>query len=208
MTDATVTIEPVHVGPMDNVAYVVTCGRTQRVLVVDAADEPRKILATVGDDTSRVDAVVTTHQHRDHVQALGAVVEETGATTYAGEPDASAVTAATGVPIDVGLRHGSVVDVGELRFTVVALRGHTPGSVALALATTDGTHLFTGDSLFPGGVGATGGDPDRFEALISDVENRIFARYGDDVVVHPGHGAPTTLGRERPALASWRERGW
>jgi glyoxylase-like metal-dependent hydrolase (beta-lactamase superfamily II) len=69
-------------------------------------------------------------------------------------------------------------------------------------------HLFTGDSLFPGGIGNTQGDQKRFTSLINDVESKIFARLPDETWVYPGHGRDTTLGAERPALPAWRARGW
>ena len=90
----------------------------------------------------------------------------------------------------------------------IALRGHTPGSIAFATTDGDPVLLFTGDSLFPGGVGNTRNDPQRFEQLFADVSERLFDRFGDDAIVYPGHGAETTLGAERPALPEWRERGW
>jgi glyoxylase-like metal-dependent hydrolase (beta-lactamase superfamily II) len=108
------------------------------------------------------------------------------------------------------LTGGDTIQIGELTFDVIHLRGHTPGSVALALdgtATGGVTQLFTGDCLFPGGVGKTW-QPGDFEQLISDVTTRVFDRFGDDTVVYPGHGDDTTLGAERPHLAEWRERGW
>lgn len=101
---------------------------------------------------------------------------------------------------------------------MVALRGHTDGSVALVYrepehvsepeAVSGRAHVFTGDSLFPGGVGSTGGDPGRFDRLLTDVTRRLFDRLGDDTWVYPGHGRDTTLGSERPHLAEWRARGW
>ena len=88
-------------------------------------------------------------------------------------------------------------------------RGHTPGSVAvLWRGGAEGDHLFTGDSLFPGGVGNTDRDPQRFAQLIDDVEQRIFDRLEDSTWVYPGHGVDTTLGAERASLPAWRERGW
>ncbi len=148
---------------------------------------------------------MTTHQHWDHHRALPEVVEATGARSAAGEDDADALPVAP----DQRLAHGDRLVVGDLLLDVIHLRGHTPGSVALAW--TDGggtTHLFTGDSLFPGGVGNTNQDAERFATLIDDVEQRLFDVYDDATVVHPGHGATTTLGAERPHLAEWRERGW
>jgi glyoxylase-like metal-dependent hydrolase (beta-lactamase superfamily II) len=108
------------------------------------------------------------------------------------------------------VRHGDTVTVGGQTLEVVHLRGHTPGSIALVWRGGEGagTHVFTGDSLFPGGVGNTQKDPERFASLIDDVEQRIFGVLPDDTWVYPGHGKDTTLGAERPHLGEWRERGW
>lgn len=191
----------IHVSTMDNVAYLLECRRTGARLLVDAADDAPAVLDLAG---GRLDAVVTTHRHRDHVRALADVVAATGARTYAGAPDAEHLP----VPVDVPLRHGDVVAVGDLALDVVHLRGHTPGSVALVLHDPGGRVLaFTGDSLFPGGVGRTSGQED-FTSLLGDVEERLFGVLPDSTEVLPGHGAPTTLGAERPHLAAWRARGW
>jgi glyoxylase-like metal-dependent hydrolase (beta-lactamase superfamily II) len=113
------------------------------------------------------------------------------------------------VPPDRRLEHGDTVTFGNVTLDVIHLRGHTPGSIALAWTEPSGaTHLFTGDSLFPGGVGNVNKDPERFASLLADVEERIFDRYDDRAWVYPGHGADTTLGAERPSLPQWRERGW
>ena len=110
---------------------------------------------------------------------------------------------------DVRLRHGDTVTVGEVHLDVVHLRGHTPGSIALAYDDPDGsTQLFTGDSLFPGGVGNTKNPGQSFDSLIEDVTARLFDVYDDATWVYPGHGGDTTLGAERPHLTEWRERGW
>lgn len=202
-----VRVREVHVGGMDNVAYLLTCTATGAQLLVDAAAEPDALLALVaaGSPTGRLDAVVTTHRHHDHVGALAAVVEATGASTAAGAEDADHLP----VPVGRRLAHGDVVHVGDVPLDVVHLRGHTPGSIALVLREDDGpAHVFTGDSLFPGGVGNTRGVAADFTSLLDDVSHRLFDVLPDDTVVHPGHGAPTTLGAERPHLATWRERGW
>jgi glyoxylase-like metal-dependent hydrolase (beta-lactamase superfamily II) len=92
---------------------------------------------------------------------------------------------------------------------VMHLRGHTPGSVALAYQDPQGhAHIWTGDSLFPGGIGNVQKDPERFAQLLGDVRARIFDVYDDETWIYPGHGADTTLGAERPHLQQWRERGW
>ena len=107
------------------------------------------------------------------------------------------------------LRHGDVVTVGDLELDVIHLRGHTPGSVALSWADPDGgTHLFTGDSLFPGGVGNTKNPGQSFESLYADVVERVFATHDDDTWFYPGHGDDSTIGAERPHLEEWRDRGW
>jgi len=100
------------------------------------------------------------------------------------------------------------VSVGQCTLTVVHLVGHTPGSVALVYDDPEGhPHAFTGDSLFPGGLGGTIG-PANFTTLMDDLETRLFGMLPDDTWVYPGHGADTTLGAERPHLAEWRARGW
>ena len=152
-----------------------------------------------------LDLVVTTHQHWDHHRALRDVVAATGAYTAAGREDADALP----VTPDRLLAQGDRIEVGALSLEVLHLRGHTPGSIALAYREPDGsTHLFTGDSLFPGGVGNTKNPGQSFASLIEDVTTRVFDVYDDDTWVYPGHGNDTTLGAERPHLQEWRERGW
>ncbi len=190
------------VGPMDNNAYVLRCRRTDEQLLIDAANEPDTLLRVVGDDG--LARVVTTHGHGDHWQALPQVVEATGAETLAGEADADDLP----VPVDVSLNDGDRVRVGQCELEVIHLVGHTPGSVALLYDDPEGTpHLFTGDSLFPGGVGRTT-SPESFTSLLDDVERKLFDRLPDETWVYPGHGADTTLGAERASLPQWRERGW
>lgn len=201
------TITTRTVGAMGNDAYLLRARDGGEQLLVDAAADAPELLATVGE--SGLAGVVTTHSHHDHVGALAAVVAATGARTYAGAEDAEAITSATAVGIDVALSDGDTVAVGPVSLRVVHLRGHTPGSVALVHAPSEGpAHVFTGDSLFPGGVGNTNGDAQRFASLVDDVEERLFASLADDTVVHPGHGDPTTIGAERPHLGEWRARGW
>ncbi|MEP9383146.1 MBL fold metallo-hydrolase [Nocardioides sp. KR10-350] len=191
---------------MSNGCYLLRCNHTGEQLLVDAAAEADVLLPLTGGSLA---TVVTTHQHWDHHRALKEVVDATGAATVAGEPDAAAITEATGVPITRTVVQGDTVTVGESTLEVIALRGHTPGSIALLYDDPDGDpHLWTGDSLFPGGVGNTQGDAARFEQLINDVEARIFQRLPDATWFYPGHGDDSTLGAERPHLAEWRERGW
>lgn len=197
------TITKLAVGPFDNNAYLLRCADTGEGLLIDAAADADRILALTSDQP--IATVVTTHQHGDHWQALEQVVKATGATTVAHPLDADALP----VPVDRLVEHGDRVTVGVVTLEVIHLRGHTPGSIALLYDGGDGEqHLFTGDSLFPGGVGNTWKDPKRFEQLYSDVVERVFDRLPDETWVYPGHGKDTTLGAERPSLPEWKARGW
>lgn len=195
-------ISKVSVGPMDNNAYLLRCPATGDGLLVDAANEDDRLLELVG--TTPLRTVVTTHQHADHWQALADVVSETGARTVAHPLDAGPLP----VPVDDLVEGGGTVAVGDVSLEVIHLRGHTPGSIALVHRSSDGsTHVFTGDSLFPGGPGKTW-SPEDFTSLVDDLESRVFGVLPDDTWVYPGHGADTTLGAERPSLPEWRSRGW
>ena len=196
----------VSVGPMDNNAYLITCTATGKSLLVDAANDADTLLDVVRRYAPNVALILTTHQHFDHWQALEALAVETGAPTAAHALDAEPLP----VTPERLVAGGDTISVGDLDFDVIHLRGHTPGSVALALrgdAVGGVTQLFTGDCLFPGGVGKTWQDGD-FERLLGDVSSRVFDVYDDATVVYPGHGDDTTLGAERPHLQEWRERGW
>lgn len=200
------TIVKASVGPMDNNAYLITCSQSGETLLIDAANDAPILLDLIERFAPTLTLIVTSHQHGDHWQALEDVVKATGAPTAAHELDAEPLP----VTPDRILAHGDTIDIGELTFDVIHLKGHTEGSVALALggpAAGDAVQLFTGDCLFPGGVGKTWRDGD-FDRLLADVSERLFDVYPDSTVVYPGHGDDTTLGAERPHLTEWRERGW
>jgi len=192
---------------MSNNCYLLRCRKTGEQVLVDAAAEPDRLLPLVGD--AGLTTVVTTHQHWDHHRALADVVAATGAGVVAGSPDAAAITEQTGVPVTREVKQGDTVAVGDCTLEVIALAGHTPGSVALLYDDPGGhPHLFTGDSLFPGGVGNTFGDEAAFVQLIDEVETKVFQRLPDDTWFYPGHGNDSTIGAERPHVAEWRARGW
>ena len=205
------TIRSISVSEMDNNVYLLTAKDSGAQLLIDAADDLpaiQQLLADGAGDTAagtRLALIATTHQHWDHVRALKELVDATGARTAAGADDADALP----VPVDVRLGDGAKVVVEGFELAAVHLRGHTPGSIAFVYQDPEGpAHIFSGDSLFPGGVGNTQKDPERFTQLLSDVTGRLFDAYPDTAVVHPGHGKPTTLGAERPHLEEWRARGW
>jgi glyoxylase-like metal-dependent hydrolase (beta-lactamase superfamily II) len=197
------TVTKVSVGPMDNNAYLLRCQATGEQVLIDAANEPERLLSLVGD--GGLIRVITTHRHADHWQALAAVLAATGARSVAHPDDAAGLP----VRVDEPVVDGDTVPVGTCALEVIHLVGHTPGSIALLYRDPSGSrHLFTGDSLFPGGVGNTFGNAENFRSLLHDVETKLFDRLPDETIVYPGHGADTTLGRERPALPEWRARGW
>lgn len=196
-------VSKLAVGPHDNNAYLLRCRRTGAQLLVDAAAEPERLIVLAG--TGPLDAVLTTHRHRDHWSALADVVAATGARTLAGEHDAAGIEVAT----DVLVADGDTITVGDVSLEAIELTGHTPGSIAVLYDDPEGPpHLWTGDCLFPGGIGSTWGDADAFASLYDGVVTRLFDRLPDETWVYPGHGRDTTIGAERPHLGEWRERGW
>ena len=200
------TVTKVSVGPMDNNAYLLVCRSSGDALLIDAANDPERLSDLVGHDENRptLRTIVTTHQHGDHWQALGAVAGAYGANTVAHAADAGPLP----VPPDILVEHGDTISVGTVDLEIIHLRGHTPGSIALLYRNPGGhPHLFTGDSLFPGGVGRTM-SPENFTSLFNDVKSRIFDYLPDDTWFYPGHGDDSTLGAERPNLNEWHTRGW
>lgn len=208
---AEITIRSISVSEMENNVYLLTHKASGNQVLIDPADDTEAIKAMLNDakadadQNTQVTHVITTHSHWDHVRSLEEIVKSTGATTAAGTEDVPEIH----VPIDISLDGGVFETSGGLALEVIKLRGHTAGSVALLYRDPCGpSHLFSGDSLFPGGIGNTFDDPDRFNSLINDVTELVFAVLPDDTLVHPGHGSGTTLGAERPHLDEWRARGW
>jgi glyoxylase-like metal-dependent hydrolase (beta-lactamase superfamily II) len=199
------TVTKIAVGPMDNNAYLLRCTSTGEAILIDAANEAGRLIELIGEVP--VGVIVTTHRHSDHWQALPELQKHTGAEVAAHPADADFL------PVSVTRRveHGEVLQFGDAAVSFIHLRGHTPGSVAV-LYDAGGRlagrpHVFTGDSLFPGGVGKTGSPAD-FTSLLTDVTDRLFSPLPDPTWVYPGHGKDTTLGTERPHLGEWRARGW
>ena len=196
--DATgVEVHQVVVGPMDNNVYVVRCTETGDAVLLDAANEHERLL-----DLCRalgVRKVLETHGHWDHIQAVPEL-RDAGYSVAVTPEDAGMLPS-----YDETLEDDDVVEVGRLRLRTIHTPGHTPGSMCFLLE--GHPLLFSGDTLFPGGPGATkfpGGD---FPTIIRSIEERLFTLDGDTIVL-PGHGASTTIGTERPHLQEWIDRGW
>jgi len=197
-SDSAAEIHKVVVGPMDNNVYVLRCTETGDAVLVDAANEHELLLEMC--QRLGVRTVLETHGHWDHIQAVPAVRDagyEVGITSQ----DSSMLDS-----YDYILADDSVIDVGRLRLRTIHTPGHTPGSMCFKLE--HAPVLFSGDTLFPGGPGATSFEGGDFRTIISSIEDRLFAPLDADVVVLPGHGDPTTIGTERPHLQEWIDRGW
>jgi len=188
-------VRKLRVGEMENNVYVLECPETHDALLVDGCFEPDQILA--GCEGARVVAIVQTHGHMDHVQALPALKEKLGVPVYAHPSEEYPVG------IDRELHHGGEMAFGNRTARVLHTPGHTPGGICLLV----GDHLISGDTLFPGGPGNTWGDAARFAEIMSSLETKLFT-LPDQTRVYPGHGADTTIGTERPHLGEWKARGW
>ena len=200
--DGPVRVRKLSVEEMDNNVYVVSCTATGEALLVDAAARPERLREALA-DVSPV-AVVQTHGHWDHVRAWEALAEDPGLPVWGHPGDAEMFPA----PPDRELVGGEVLQVGDLEIRVIHTPGHTPGSLHYLVQGEERPHLFTGDSLFPGGAGNTWGDAEKFAELMQGLESKVFGALPDETWVYPGHGDDTTLGAERPSLPAWRERGW
>jgi len=197
--DANVDVHKVVVGPFDNNVFVVRCRRSGDSVLIDAANEHEQLLQLC--KRLGVKRVLETHGHWDHIQAVPAM-REAGYEVAVTALDAPRLK---DVGYDVFIDDAEIIEVGDLRLRAIHNPGHTAGSISFHVVDTP--LLFTGDTLFPGGPGNTqleGGD---FATIIDSIDNKLFT-FAAETIVLPGHGLDTTIGAERPQLASWVERGW
>ena len=197
-SDAAAEVHRLVVGPVDNNVYVVRCRRTGHAALIDAANEHERLLEVV--ERLGVVSVLETHGHWDHIGAV-TPVREAGIDVWVREEDAHLLPG-----YDRLLDDDVDIAVGDLRLRTIHTPGHTPGSICFSLVDTP--VLFTGDTLFPGGPGATSFERGDFPTIITSIDERLFRPFGDDTIIWPGHGAASTLGQERPHLEEWVARGW
>ncbi len=196
-SDTDVAVHKVVVGPYDNNVFVVQCKATGEAAMLDAANEHELLLELC--QGLGVRTVLETHGHWDHIQAVPAVRDagfEVGITAADAEMLPS---------YDYILEDDTMIEIGDLRLHTITTPGHTPGSICFKLV--DKPLLFTGDTLFPGGPGATKWEYSSFDTIIDSIDRRLF-QYTPDTIVLPGHGDDTTIGTERPHLDHWVDRGW
>ena len=199
--NGTILTKAVLVGEYDNNAFVVACAHTGKGLIIDAAAEPDRVLELT--DGVEVEALLTTHGHYDHLRAVAPVVEALGVPFLLHPADYELAARTTHVT-PTALSDREVIQLGETSLLTMHTPGHTPGSVCFL---SPGV-LFSGDTLFPGGPGATQYEGGDFDTIIESIEKRLFT-LADSTDVYPGHGPKaTTIGNERPALPEWIARGW
>jgi glyoxylase-like metal-dependent hydrolase (beta-lactamase superfamily II) len=196
--DAQVAIHRLVVGPIDNNVFILRCTSTGEALLVDAANEPDRLLETCR--ALGVRQIVETHGHWDHIQAVPAL-RDAGYEVAVSAGDAAMLPA-----YDLLIEDDAAICVGKLRIRAIHTPGHTPGSTCFLV---EGSPVvFSGDTLFPGGPGNTTFSGGNFAQIITSIDSRLFTPLPPETIVMPGHGADTTIGNERPHLAEWIRRGW
>ena len=187
----------IEVGSRENNIYVLSEVESGEAYVLDAGYEPEHVAAAA--QGLHVRSILITHGHRDHHESVGDLKARLGVPVAIGIDDAAMLS----IDPDSLIVDQQTFNFGSLALHAIHTPGHTPGSTCFII----GKHLFTGDTLFPGGPGNTGRDPIRFERIIASIRERLFA-LPDDTIVYPGHGRDTTIGAERPHLDEWIARGW
>lgn len=198
ISDTDFEIHKVVVGPMDNNVFVLRCRHSGDAVLIDAANEHERLLDLA--KALGVRRVVETHGHWDHIQAIPAM-RDAGYSVSVTTQDAGMLPT-----YDEILGDDEVIEVGELRLRTIHTPGHTPGSICFRI---EGKPvLFSGDTLFPGGPGATSFEGGDFPTIITSIEDRLFSTLSADTLVLPGHGDDTTIGAESPHLQDWVDRGY
>ena len=194
VNDEDIRIEKLQLGPYGTNCYIVVCNRTKESLVVDAPGDVEKIIERLQGTSPRY--VLLTHDHMDHTGALSALRSENNVPLGAHALDSSQISP----PPEISLKDGDTVTLGNLAFDVLHLPGHTPGGLGFKV----GIHLFSGDSIFPGGPGKTW-SPAHLKQLIDSLKSKIFV-LSDDTRIYPGHGEITNLKKEREEFAVFESR--
>ncbi len=183
--DGEIQITKINMGPYNNNGYIVACAETREAVIIDTPAEPEKLLSELGD--VKVKAILITHGHQDHLLGFEEITGQVDAPVGVGEADVELLPS----PPDIILRDGATIEVGNQTIQLLSTPGHTSGSTCLLI----GRHLFSGDTLFPGGPGKSR-SPEAFKQEIDSITRKLLV-LPDDTAVYPGHGDDTTIGQAR-----------
>jgi glyoxylase-like metal-dependent hydrolase (beta-lactamase superfamily II) len=186
-------------GPMENNVYLLVSPQTREAVLIDASDDAERLAREAAALKARVRMILLTHGHSDHWGALGHLRDMWGVPVGIHLADADMLPLTPNFALTDSQRIG--LGAGDIQ--VIHTPGHTPGGVCFL---ADGC-LFSGDTLFPGGPGATKQPLGDFPLIMTSLREKLFT-LPDSTMVLPGHGKPTTIGAERPSLDEWQARGW
>ena len=183
-----------EMGPISNNGYIVVCPETNEGVIIDTPAEPEKILNAIGD--VKITSILITHRHGDHTAGFDTITSGVGAPVGIGTEDIS------GLPRqpELDLKDGDVVKFGNRELQVLATPGHTEGGRCFLY----GKHLFSGDTLFPGGPGKSD-SPAAFRQLLDSITGKLLP-LPDDTAVYPGHGLDTSIGDTRREYQDFASR--
>ena len=192
--DNDIAIHKIKCGPYDNNAYLIVCPRTNESIIIDTPAEPGALIE-VAKDTD-VQAILITHNHMDHIQGFEEVTSAIQTNVGIGEADADALPN----PPTMLLKDGDEIRAGTITLTAISTPGHTPGSTCLVF----GNHLFTGDTLFPGGPGRTRA-PENLSQIIESITSKLYV-LGDDFAIYAGHGDDTDMKTSKEQYAVYASK--
>lgn len=183
--DGEVRITKINMGPYNNNGYIVACPETNEGIIIDTPAEPEKLLNSL--DDVRIMAILITHGHQDHLLGFKEIKSGVGAPVGIGAEDAHYLSR----PPEIDLKDGDVIKFGNQEVRVLATPGHTDGARCFLV----GKHLFSGDTLFPGGPGRSR-SPAALKQELDSITRKLLV-LPDDTAVYPGHGDDTTIDTAR-----------
>ncbi len=183
--DGELKITKINMGPYNNNGYIVICPETNEGVIIDTPAEPEKLLGAIGD--VQIKSILITHKHQDHLLGFEEITGAVQVPVGIGTDDADGLPR----PPELDLKDGMVIKFGNQEMTVLDTPGHTEGATCFLI----GKHLFSGDTLFPGGPGKTR-SPEALQQVIDSITKKLLV-LPDDTAVYPGHGDDTTIGEAR-----------
>ncbi len=174
------TITQINMGPYSNNGYLIKCNQTNEGIIIDTPAEPEKIIEEIGD--TKIVAILITHGHQDHLLGFDEIVNAAGCPVYCHRGDLELLPRSP----DQQIQDNQKIPFGNQEITCLFTPGHTNGSTCYLL----GNHLFSGDTLFPGGPGKSR-DPEAFKLELQSIESKLFV-LPPEVDVYPGHGDTNT----------------